>query len=239
MHILIGTVVVVITLYITIRYWRVSIPILVVLGIAIALFVRWVMNNHERNRIEESNTVQRITERFAQALNSPPSGTWRVVYDRDPASQSMVPTMAEVYSYGDVCRFGLWRQRTGDSWYIIECNGYEVKNDFAYCGTGDTTEMKFDTATNSQQVPTRCNIPGFLSFYGDAAFTQNVLNANVMAMKVYVRDKGTHGSALEVWVRFPLAGSAKAINEVLRVQDASAGGSLTINPIRAGAEVVR
>ncbi len=214
-----GWLVGIISVIIIVCFWRVFLPIAVVLGLVLGA---WLLNVQHQNDIDrkeaaaaarEKATAQkelRVRIATAQKYASSYGRKWVVSGSLDPASNKKIARMASITSNDGLCSLTVQKRIDGTRLAGLDCTGIKISKD-------DDIYIKFDTDDTSKKMDIknysdsdRVYIPSFQSDYYGYTSYQYFMNRLVTANAVAVKIPAVGG----FWVRFTLKGSAAAINHL-------------------------
>jgi hypothetical protein len=207
-----GWIIGIIGLFLAIRFWKVSLVLLVLAGLLFAR-IDWVQDN---KREERKAKVVALQTKIATAQRSASSDgrIWKLYRAPDPASDKFIPRTASTTSDDGLCSLSVEKRIDGSELTGLKCPGVKM-SDY------DDIYIKFDT----KDVSVKMNIEGYSdsSYLDDSDsvyisprqytnsgymsykdFISGLITANAVAIKI--------PSAGGFWVRFSLNNAAYAIN---------------------------
>ena len=209
-----GWIIGIIGIILAIRFWKVSLVLLVLAGL---LFARMEWGSENRKE-EKKARVQGLHTKIATAQKEASSDgkVWKLIGTPDPASNKIVPRAVLAASDDGLCSLNIEKRIDGSELTGLECPGIKM-SDY------DNIYIKFDTkdiavpmnikeysgsyslnGSDSVYIPLQqYTSSGYMS-YKD--FIGGLITANAVAIKI--------PSAGGFWVRFSLNNAAKEINKL-------------------------
>lgn len=208
---------VLLAVYLALRFWRVSLPIVLVLGV--------LLLGHAGYQTHRAGVAARRIE-AAQAQSTPK--TWQVENEPDPATGVPAPRYARVASDDDLCELIVEERLDGDRLTSIYCPELEIQiNRFTFTTVG----VKFDSTERSESMALErfvdddehdsAYIPpdqdqrldifqvqvseDFLQY---DEFIRRIASSQRLALELEFRGVGNH------WIPFSLRGSRKALTQI-------------------------
>jgi hypothetical protein len=220
---------IIVVMYLVLRFWKVSLSILAVLGLVIAI-----------HQAYQAHRARATEEHIAAAQASPTPQTWWVDTDPDPASGALWPRYASVLSDDGLCQLVVEERLDGDRLTSIQCPGLPIHFDyFGYLDyfdydtrvgvkfdttkTSETMEIeRFNDADDDESVYIDSSQDGYGALQYDD-FLRRIASSRKLALELDFRYVGEH------WIRFSLDGSTEALTKI-----AALPGSPPRRPIAAG-----
>jgi hypothetical protein len=210
-----GWLVAIVCLILIAIFWRVLIPIALVLGVIAlvggGLFFLYLKVDSDRSERQRAKAEQELRQRIvtAQANAKGRERTWEVWSETDPASGAKVPRNASVLSHDGLCRLQVEERINRARLTGIYCSGLKISPysdvDVKFDNRATSDRMGLERFSSGDDVYIPSNQYGQLQ-YND--FLQRMTTAKTVALLLTVEGAGQH------WIAFSLIGSGPALTEI-------------------------
>jgi membrane protein implicated in regulation of membrane protease activity len=201
-------------------YWRLFIPLGIVLALAFVSFVFLQKDtayekrsSHSGDRYQAEDKADSWSTELAQRVKNAKTNaslegkSWQAHLEKDPASHIDVVRAAKIMSDDELCEFWIHKPLDEDEYSKLVCAG------FNFVGAKEIT-IKFDYVSHSEKMAIdgraggELRIPVEQPYWGldYRKFIQGLTSGTAVALKVPILDG--------VWIRFSLEGSAPIIDSL-------------------------
>ena len=201
-------------------YWRLFIPLGIVLALAFVSFVFLQKDtvyekrsSHLSERYQADNHIDSWATELAKKVQtaketaSSEGKYWRAHLEKDPASHIDVVRAAKVVSDDELCELWVYEPLDGEEYSKLICAG------FNFIGEKEIT-VKFDYESHSEKMAIdvrtsgELRIPNEQPYWGldYRKFLQGLTSGTAVAFKIPILDG--------VWIRFSLEGSTPIIESL-------------------------
>ena len=193
-------------------FWRASLPIVVVLGLAIGGYLLYMHKQEAATERSEQTAAEALQEMVVEAQKSATAKgkAWQLIAKKDPASGRMIARGASKQSDDGLCLLQIEQRLDGTEVTELRCPGISISE-------YEDINVKFDTSAVSQSMN--------LESYGDSEevyiteyqptykrhmpydqFTRGLTRAGAVSIEIPAIHK--------FWTRFTLTGSTEAISQL-------------------------
>lgn len=200
----------IICVVIVIIFWRIFLPLGIVVAVVIGGYLFYQENENEKRRQAEAEEAERLRIRIADAQRNATSvdREWRVYGEPDPASGVEIARTAYVKSNDGLCSLAVQKRLNGSELTGLSCPGISIPG-------YRSIYVKFDTQDASRKMDLKSYsdsdgvyIPSYQFEYSDNLPYEDFINGLVTAGSVAIQIPGPE----TFWVRFTLKGSTAAIS---------------------------